>query len=212
VRTHMTTSELEKYAERALTETLRQVSGMELKDMRRAPAGSGRRKGILARIEVLGHSHTLACAVERSGEPAHLRAALRDFNNRVPQSTEGATRVIIAPHLSPEAQTACNDAGAGFLDLEGNAQLSVGELFIAKRSLAVRSDSGAVAPSRGKSSARVVPCRRFSRQFKSIGNSQDSGNKSVIEGKLCPKPTSLNNEAPGQDAPRDKEPRQRGGL
>jgi hypothetical protein len=115
-------------------ETLGQMSGVDLKDMRREYVGSDRPNAILARIDVLGHGHTLACAVERKGEPAHIRAALSDFLNRALHLTGSATPVIIAPYLPPEAQTVCKDADAGFLDLEGNGRLSIGELFIAERS------------------------------------------------------------------------------
>jgi hypothetical protein len=47
------------------------------------------------------------------------------------------TPVLIAPYLSPEAQTLCKERDAGFLDLEGNARLSPGEVFIGKRSMNV---------------------------------------------------------------------------
>jgi len=181
--THRTTTELEKHAERVLTETLGQMSGVDLKEMHPAYAGSGRHSGIIAHIDVFGHSYTLACAVERDGKPAHVRAALRDFPNRAPHLSGSATPIIIAPHISPEAQSACKDADAGFLDLKGNARLCVGELFIAKRSFpsCVTACAAAIMPRNGK--ARKVPRLRAKQSFRNLSNSRGGNDTEILEGK-----------------------------
>ena len=45
-------------------------------------------------------------------------------------------RVLIAPYLlPPEAQALCKERSASYLDLEGNAHLAFGEVFIGKRSV-----------------------------------------------------------------------------
>ncbi len=59
---------------------------------------------------------------------ASLQRTAQDFN-------ADATPVLIAPHLSPEAQALCKETRVAFLDLEGNARLFVGEVFIVMRSL-----------------------------------------------------------------------------
>ena len=43
--------------------------------------------------------------------------------------------VLIAPYLSPEAQALCNESKTGFIDLEGNVRLALGEVFIVKRTM-----------------------------------------------------------------------------
>jgi len=137
MRTNTALTDLESRAAEALVALLGQVSGVKLKEMRREPAGRGQAAAFLARIDVFGHSHTLACEVKSDAEPSNLRAELRDFPSGAPPlpGDAGATPVIIAPYFSPEAQTVCKESRAGFLDLEGNARLSVGELFIGMRSL-----------------------------------------------------------------------------
>ena len=186
MRIRMTACELETRAKKALTETLRRMSGVNLKDMRCASVGSSRLAGILVHIEVLGHSHTLICDVERDGEPAHVRAGLRDFRNGVTHLTEDATPVIIAPYFSPDAQKACEDAGAGFLDLEGNAHLSVGEVFIAERSVSSRSASRVTALSRGNGKTRFA-LRCAVRRLRSPRNSGEPTASGDLIEKLRPK-------------------------
>ncbi len=118
--------ELEAKATEALRSLLGQVSVIKLKDIHREAGGA-----VLARIDVLGHSHTLACDVQPNARPDALRTALRTRKS----SREAATKVVIAPYLSPEAQQICKENQAGFLDLEGNARLALGEFFIGKRAL-----------------------------------------------------------------------------
>jgi hypothetical protein len=64
-----------------------------------------------------------------------------------------AIPVLIAPRLSPEAQALCKENQVGFLDLEGNARLTVGDFFIVMRSLP-RS-----APTRVSAAPQKVPAR-----------------------------------------------------
>ncbi len=180
MRIYMSTSELETRAKRALTATLKEMSGVNVKGMQRASAESGRSAAILAYIGVFGHDYTLACAVEPDGEPHRVRAALRNFVTCSPHLCKNATPVIIAPYLSSEALAACNEADAGFLDLEGNARLSVGEVFIDKRSFPCRAHNrvSALRPGNGKS--RIVPRLRFGRHFKKMRNScPEKGNEDL---------------------------------
>ncbi|MGD0470924.1 MAG: hypothetical protein ABSA54_21320 [Terriglobales bacterium] len=207
----MTTSELETRAKKALTETLGRMFGVDFKDMQRACAKSDRPSGILAHIGMFGHSHTLACAVERDGEPAHIHAALCDFLNRDPHVTESATPVIFAPYLSPAAQIACKDASAGFLDLEGDARLSVDELFIAERSFPCRVATRAVlSPRNGKS--RIIPRLRVRRRFRDPRNFRDRNDNDVPDVKSCPEVLISGSEAETTDAQQGKELSQQGGL
>ncbi len=179
----MTTSELKTRAERALTETLGRMSGVDVKEMRRAGGRSGWPGAIFVRINVLGHSHTLACTVERDGDPVHIHSALRGSFNGAPNLTESATPVMIAPYLSREAQAACKAADACFLDLEGNARLSVGELFIAEHSFPSRviACAAAISPRDGK--GRNFPRRRAKQRFRDFSNSRRVSDTEILEGK-----------------------------
>jgi len=133
--TDIAPTELGARAAEALKALLSQVSGVRLTEMKREPQARGRAVEIVAHIDVFGHSHTLACEVNSDGEPTHLRAVLRGLHNNTAHLPPNATPVLIAPYLSPEAQAFCKENHAGFLDLEGNARLTVGEVFIGMRSL-----------------------------------------------------------------------------
>jgi hypothetical protein len=162
MKTNTATTELEIRAAQALAALLGQVSGVKLKEMRRAPADRSQ-AAFLAHIEVFGHSHTLACEVQPDAKPSRLRAALRAFPSGAPQLHGDATPVIIAPYLSPEAQALCKECHAGFLDLEGNARLSVGEVFIGMRSLPCR------AAGRPPMASRKPPARSSASSMASSG-------------------------------------------
>ena len=121
---------------------------------------------ILADIDVFGHTHLLACELKTHGEPAQLRASLRNLRDDARSVGANVTPVIIAPYLSPEAQQVCKESDAGFLDLEGNARLTFGEVFIGMRSLPGQSahqSALAARPARSSShrgAARIVPSDR----------------------------------------------------
>lgn len=133
MKTNPTMSELEKRAVEALRTLLEQVSVIKLKEIKLAPLTTGD-TGIVARLDVLGHRHTLNCEIKENAQPQNLREALHKLHDGAAQCDEPATPVLIAPYLSPEAQTLCKESHAGFLDLEGNARLALGEAFIGKRS------------------------------------------------------------------------------
>lgn len=118
--------ELELRATEALRALLGQVSVIKLKGIRRESKGS-----VLADVDVLGHRHTLACEVKPNAQPENLRTALRQLSGA--HRKETTIPVVIAPYFSPEAQAICKESQAGFIDLEGNARLALGEVFIGKR-------------------------------------------------------------------------------
>lgn len=141
MKTDTPASALQTRAAEALKVLLGQVSGVKVKEMTHRWLVPGRTPGILVCVDVFGHSYTLACEVKPNGDPRLLRTALRNLHHNAAQRASDATPVLIAPFLSPEAQALCKENHAGFLDLEGNARLSVGELFIGMRSLPCRADN-----------------------------------------------------------------------
>jgi hypothetical protein len=135
MKTDWAANELEARATEALKSLLEQVSAVKLKEMKREPPARGRAAEFLALIDVYGHSHTLACEVNADTRPSKVRASLRKLEESAAHLAGDSTLVFIAPFLSPEAQALCKQSHAGFLDLEGNARLSLGEVFIGKRSM-----------------------------------------------------------------------------
>ena len=63
---------------------------------------------------------------------APLLEGLRD---NIERTDAAVTPVIIAQHISDEARAVCKENQAGFLDLEGNARIALGEVFILKRTI-----------------------------------------------------------------------------
>lgn len=129
------TNDLETRAAEALKAVLGQVSSLKLKEMWRGSQDYGHGGEILAHVDVFGRPHILACEVKTHCAPAHLKAALRELQTHAAQRTSDATPVLIAPYLSPQAQALCKESHADYLDLAGNARLTVGEIFIGTRSM-----------------------------------------------------------------------------
>jgi len=135
MKTDWAANELEARATEALRSLLEEVSAVKLKEMKRESPARGRAAEILAYVDIYGHSHTLACEVNADTRPSMVRASLRKLRACASHLAGETTLVLIAPYLSPEAQTLCKESHAGFLDLEGNARLSLGQVFIGKRSM-----------------------------------------------------------------------------
>lgn len=149
MKTNSSTNDMEFRATEALRALLGQVSAIKLKEIRRVPRGP-----MLARVEVLGHAHTLACEINDSARPEGLRNALQSLIEKAARYDSAATPVLIASYLSPEAQALCKQCDAGYVDLEGNARLALGEVFIGKRSLPCRNS---IANRSLRSAPVVVP-------------------------------------------------------
>jgi hypothetical protein len=135
MKTDWAADELEVRAAEALKSLLEQISAVKLKEMKRQSPAHGRAAEILAHIDIYGRSHTLACEVNADMRPSKVRASIRKLQDCAANLSGEITLVLIAPYLSPEAQALCKQSHAGFLDLEGNARLSLGEVFIGKRSM-----------------------------------------------------------------------------
>ena len=163
-------TEFETRAAEALTALLGRVSAIKLRKLQCGSQPRSRFTAILAHIEVFGHSHILACEADPFGDTDQLRAMLREWRGDAASLAADLTPVLIVPHLSPETQAICKQSQIGFLDLEGNARLSVGEVFIGMRSLprdeATRV-SAALHTSPARSAASSIPPKglpKFSRK------------------------------------------------
>jgi hypothetical protein len=129
----------------ALKAALHQVSTIELKKMEIKPVAGGRQTDFVVHIGVLGHNHTLKCKVSESGEARVVRKALRELQEDAENFSGNTTPVFITRCLTPEARALCIEAKTGFVDLEDNARLVLGEVFIGKRSLPRREQPAGVA-------------------------------------------------------------------
>lgn len=85
---------------------------------------------LIARLVVDGKRHLLICEYKSIGQPRFARSALLELRNYVAQRAPEATPVFIAPYISPAVRKMCEEKGVGYLDLEGNARIAFGGVFI----------------------------------------------------------------------------------
>jgi hypothetical protein len=126
-------AEVEARALEALTALLEKVPVIEPDDVEIVRPGPQRGPDIEIHVELLGRRHTLVCEVKANGQPRHVRTALLQVRDFVSYLGENAIPVLIAPYLSPEAQGLCRENEVGYLDLEGNARLVFGGIFIERQ-------------------------------------------------------------------------------
>jgi hypothetical protein len=126
-------NDIEHQAAQTLRLLLGQVPAIESLSVEHEAAGPDRGIDIVAHIEVSGRRHALVCGVKSTGQPRHVRMALLQLRNYMVQHAQDATPIFIAPYLSPGAQALCREQDVGFLDLEGNARLVFGSVFIERQ-------------------------------------------------------------------------------
>ena len=117
----------------ALRVLLEQVPAIKLLDIEQEALAPDHGVDIVAHIEASGTRHTLVCEVKSSGQPRHVRLALLQLRDFVMNRAKDAIPVFMAPYLSPEAQALCREQEVGYLDLEGNARLTFGSVFIERQ-------------------------------------------------------------------------------
>ncbi|MCE1184335.1 MAG: hypothetical protein LWW92_01840 [Rhodocyclales bacterium] len=85
---------------------------------------------LIARLRVDGRPHLLICDYKSNGQPRYARSALLELRNYIAHRAPKATPVFIAPYISPAVRQLCEEKGVGYLDLEGNARIAFGGVFI----------------------------------------------------------------------------------
>lgn len=116
-----------------LRQLLDQVPAIRGLDIEPLALASDREVGMLAHVQVPGRAHTLVCQVSASSQPRQVRLALLRLREVMATQSRNAAPVFIAPYLSPQAQALCREQDVGYLDLEGNARLVFGSVFIERQ-------------------------------------------------------------------------------
>jgi hypothetical protein len=138
MRNHHTTRSSRMRAFEALEALLARSSAVHVKDADLGVLGSGCEIDIVAHVDVLGDSHTLACQVTSGEGPHSVRRALERLRSGMARLPGKVTPILVAPCFSREAQALCLESNAGFLDFEGNGSVGFGEVFISTRVLPCR--------------------------------------------------------------------------
>jgi len=154
-------------AEAALKAALAEVSTIKVREIRYEPSTPGRESCMTVHMDLLGQRQTLSCEIHSDGEPQQLRSAFEA--PRGGSAQQNAMSIIVAPYLSPEAQALCKENKTGFVDLEGNVRLALGEVFILKRTLPHQSQQHTAAAewrpaSKERAVVRSMSARRSAAQ------------------------------------------------
>jgi len=121
---------LENRAVEAVTDLLRQVEVVESVDVETRPGSRDPDVDFVIRVAAGDRRHTLLCEVKRNGQPRHVRAAVPMLLIAAARADDDAVPVFVAAYLSPAARAVCSELGAGYVDLEGNARLVFGGVFV----------------------------------------------------------------------------------
>ncbi|EON18878.1 hypothetical protein C265_15622 [Cupriavidus sp. GA3-3] len=122
--------EAEACAGEALRRLLEKIPILQIEDIEAAAVSSDWGPDFIARLLVDGREHLLICEYKSNGQPRYARSAVLELRNYVAQRAPQATPVLIAPYLSPAVRQLCAEMGVGYLDLEGNARIAFGGVFI----------------------------------------------------------------------------------
>lgn len=119
----------------ALESLLARSSAIRVNDVSLGVKGAECEIDIVAKIDVLGSSHTLACRATASGEARSVRRELKRLRKEVSLLPGEVTPILAVPYLSAKARALCRESNTGFVDLEGNGSVGFGEVFVSARAL-----------------------------------------------------------------------------
>jgi hypothetical protein len=92
-------------------------------------AGSDTGIDLLFELEMPEGPVRLAVEVKANGQPRHVQSAIHSLSYYVHRAGP-AYPVLIAPYLSEQSRHICEEAGLGYLDLEGNCRLAFAGIYI----------------------------------------------------------------------------------
>lgn len=114
----------------ALRGLLEKIPILQVQGIDSEATSDGGEPDFIARLLVDGRSHQLICKYSANGQPRYARSALLELGSYVVHRAPQATPVFIAPYISPAVKQLCQEKGVGYLDLEGNARIAFGGVFI----------------------------------------------------------------------------------
>lgn len=126
-------NEAEAHAGEALRRLLEKVPILQIEDIVFEAVSDRWEPDLIAQLLVDGRRHMLICEYKSNGQPRYARPALLELRDYVAQRAPQATPVFIAPYISPAVRQLCEEKGVGYLDLEGNARIAFGGVFIERR-------------------------------------------------------------------------------
>ncbi len=83
----------------------------------------------LIQVRIDKTTYVLACETKNNGQPRFVRSAIKTLRSYMYGREEILTPVLLAPYLSADSRQICQENNIAFLDMEGNAQLSLEEFI-----------------------------------------------------------------------------------
>ncbi len=87
----------------------------------------------LSEVRIDKTTYVLACETKNNGQPRFVRSAIKTLRSYMYGREEILTPVLLAPYLSADSRQICQENNIAFLDMEGNAQLQFGGVYIDHR-------------------------------------------------------------------------------
>ncbi|TEA74136.1 type IV toxin-antitoxin system AbiEi family antitoxin [Allopusillimonas ginsengisoli] len=122
--------ETEARAGEALRQLLEKIPILQIEGIEVEAVSGDWEPDLTARLLVDDRRHLLICEYKSNGQPRYARSALLELRNYIAQRAPEATPVFIAPYISPAVRQLCEEKGVSYLDLEGNARIAFGGVFI----------------------------------------------------------------------------------
>ncbi len=121
---------LEQEGATELERLLKRVPRLRIKSFKTQTLSHGARFDLEARLDLDGPQHTLIVEIKANGQPRYAREAILQLKSIAGRTQPPATPVLIAPFLSPSTRELCTQEGVSYLDLEGNARLAFGSVYL----------------------------------------------------------------------------------
>lgn len=122
--------ETEVRVDEALRRLLAKIPILQIEGIDAEAVSDDRAPGLIVRLLVDGQPRRLICEYKPNGQPRYARSALLELRNYIAHQASEVTPVFIAPYISPAVRQLCEEKGVGYLDLEGNARITFGGVFI----------------------------------------------------------------------------------
>ena len=135
----VTVKEIKRTGFAAIQDLLRCLPAAEVTPLAETHQRGNRRQADgLVRVSYGNVAHLLVIAVKAQGAPRFVRSAVHELESLVahlservtPDRAERFVPILVVPYLSPESRAVCRDHDVAYLDLEGNARLAFGGVYI----------------------------------------------------------------------------------
>jgi hypothetical protein len=117
-------------AEGALTRLLSEIPSVTIDQINREEPLGPIRPDLVLKITAFGEHHLIIVEVKKNAQPRFARDAILQLHEYARKIGGKSMPILAAPYMSPEVRDLCREEGIGYLDLQGNARIHFGNVFI----------------------------------------------------------------------------------